>query len=268
MSSIMKLIVVLSPRLNCLKLNTIFINSLGPLLPRLLSTVVPEVDPDVYKATVGTEENSKKPLSQNILLTKEDFKGSSFLVKEGSPCVTRQLDVVRYSIKMAASCLMNGDDVADHYHFRYVYCKHFGITEALDNITGEDDKTLRQQNSRSESRASVSCSIQLSDENKTKITLPWLPSDLSEKAVHKIISYILSNKPYTFYVYNLGNSIRVLVNSDVSLSFKIPKYLELLNAENQETSFVRVFVQNIKKQSSQTGKVSLLELSDLKKYSV
>ena len=128
--------------------------------------------------------------------------------------------------------------------FRHVYIKHLGITESLDNITGGDDNnTSFQQDARSEPRYAVSCSIQLSDENRTKISLPWLPPSLSVKAVHKIINYILSNNPYTLYVYNTGNSIRVLVNSDVSLSFEIPHYLELLHPESEEASnFVRVFV--------------------------
>lgn len=222
---------VLSPRLN------ITLQSLEPVLPRLFSTAVP-LESDVQKASVEAVVGSKRHLSQTLQLTEDDLTGSSFQVREGSPCIATQLDFMRYAIKKAASSLMTSHDVTDHNHFRHVYCKRLGITESLDFIG----------HATSEPSTTVTCSIHLSDDKKTKISLPWLPSNLTEKTVHKIISYILSDKPYTYYVYNIGNSVRVLVNSDVSLSIKIPPYLELLYPKSEEESnFVRVFVSQKRK---------------------
>ena len=77
--------------------------------------------------------------------------------------------------------------------------------------------------------------------------MPWLPNDLSEKALHKIIKEILSEGPYTSYIYYVGNSQRVLVNSDALLKQKIVPYLHLVHPKREDPCFVRVYVINQRK---------------------
>ena len=179
-----------------------------------------------------------QPNILSVGLSNEDFINHcnlDSLIEEASPAITSQKLILRHSVQMASKTLLTGDDIADHYVFTKAYKKYFHIgdqePEGLNNLL----KTIDN------SPIAMSLQIRLSNKTRTKICLDWIPPNISKNAIFKIISSVLSGDSYTYYVYNVGETVRILAHSK-SESAKIPKYIELQNPEVGDSIMLQVAV--------------------------